>query len=868
MKKTLKSTMALVGATALTLGATVAHADDNVETTPVAPETVESAETVETTEVAPVTAEQVEQAKTELDNTNQEVAQAQAETDKAQSEFNQAENEVAQAQADVNNAQAIADQATPETIADQEQAVAQAETNVTDTQNAVTTAQDNLDSAKSSVSDQETTVATEQAEVNQAQADVNTAQNAVDNAQAILDGTGQAEVIAEKESADKALDQAKTDVASKEQALDQAKQADQERETAIKNAEKEVSTTANALEQSNTNLEKAQNTAQETAKNEAEKRADVTKATEKVNDISDEIANHNTITVPTGYAEALKEYAKSGTSANSDKVSEVAKSGNTSNAYKGNEADKKVIIPDVNNLTQAQREELTLFTVDLMNQVREQMGTQKVVSNKSAIEFADKVSDKSDPSRRSHDVPAIVNSAKEMGLLAQRQVNEYEDLGFALHNANDTLTLNDLKKDIYKTVVAMMFDDSHENWGHAVSLGGAYANTQLNSKYVGVDFSNEKDSTYFTYPKIHILSVANFQVQDTTKFNTTDNLTQRDLQKELATANQALTQAKSALTVAENNNKTAQDNLANAKNANTQAKTANAKANQNLANAKAVPVKTPTAQANLTKAQSTLASAQDRANKAQQALDTLNADVKTKQQNLANAKADLLAKQAVLVTKQDDLTSAQTELARRKALVTNAENELTKAKANATKAEQALKQAQSDLDTLLNADDNLANAKAVLANKETTLASKQETLDSAKSKLDELLAQQAIDQATYDELLARYNAQEEAKRLAELEAKKQEIAKAGQTPVAIVDETGKVVDYVAKAEPSNVVNRDTLSTTKIAVSYQPTAYGVSSAGAKELPTTGDNTAKGGLLIGLTTLLGAFGLAGRKRKFNK
>ncbi|WP_444810958.1 hypothetical protein ACQ0P6_03285, partial [Streptococcus canis] len=46
-------------------------------------------------------------------------------------------------------------------------------------------------------------------------------------------------------------------------------------------------------------------------------------------------------------------------------------------------------IEDSRKLSEQARTELTLFAVDLLNQVRKAMGTQEVVANKSAIAFAD-----------------------------------------------------------------------------------------------------------------------------------------------------------------------------------------------------------------------------------------------------------------------------------------------------------------------------------------------------------------------------------------------------------------------------------------------------------------------------------------------
>ena len=93
---------------------------------------------------------------------------------------------------------------------------------------------------------------------------------------------------------------------------------------------------------------------------------------------------------------------------------------------------------------------------------------------------------------------------------------------------------------------------------------------------------------------------------------------------------------------------------------------------------------------------------------------------------------------------------------------------------------------------------NLAKAKEVLAQKETTLKEKVTALKEAQAILDKLLQEQKIDQEAYDKLFALYSAQVEAKRLADLEAQKKAILKAGNTLIEVYDETGKLVSYQVK----------------------------------------------------------------------
>ncbi|WP_153057818.1 SEC10/PgrA surface exclusion domain-containing protein, partial [Streptococcus suis] len=123
-----------------------------------------------------------------------------------------------------------------------------------------------------------------------------------------------------------------------------------------------------ALDQSNVT---AQNAA--TALSEANK--DLAAATQLVDSLTKELASKNTITVPSGYAEALKAFAADKSESNKVAVANASATGVSLNQFKSLDSDKQIVISDVNNLSQAQREELTLFAVDLMNQVRKQVGT-------------------------------------------------------------------------------------------------------------------------------------------------------------------------------------------------------------------------------------------------------------------------------------------------------------------------------------------------------------------------------------------------------------------------------------------------------------------------------------------------------------
>ncbi|HEM2746683.1 TPA: LPXTG cell wall anchor domain-containing protein, partial [Streptococcus suis] len=149
----------------------------------------------------------------------------------------------------------------------------------------------------------------------------------------------------------------------------------------------------------------------------------------------------------------------------------------------------------------------------------------------------------------------------------------------------------------------------------------------------------------------------------------------------------------------------------------------------------------------------------------------------------------------------------------------------------------------------------LAKAQAKLDAAKATLAEKAEALEKAKSVLADLLEKQTIDQKNYDILLARFTAQEEAKRQAELEAKRVALETTEQVAIPVVDAAGKIVDYVAGNKPAPA------GTTKTV------ARPVSTSSSKKaaLPETGDAGSMGLLAVGLMTLFSAVGLVDKRKK---
>ena len=797
-----------------------------------------------------VTKGQVDEAKDKLDKSTKAVEEAKAKKDQAQTEKNNAQSEV-------DKAQEIKDKATPENIEKQKQEVASAENGKSDAEKQEKNAKNDLAKAKEVVADQENVVKKSEDKVVSAEKEVKDAQTNVDNAQAILDGTGQAKVVEEKEKAETAKKQAQEQVTSAEKVLELAKSDDKKRADAISSVQNELAEASKIVASTESTLTNANNKAgqAQTALEKAQDTFTVAEASYK---------SINTFQVTDEYVNALKSYVnnpydildeRDKWKEHREKVESILKAVNQENLnlnkFKGNANDKAISV-DANNLTTEQMTELSLFASDLLNQIRERFGTPKTVVTKGMLQVADEVTDGYVADNwefgKGHDSKAINNVARKYGLPTyEDDTQQYLENLNSVNSGDEIHTMYDAKKWVYQSISELLFNGWE--WMHAQNLTGVSSVRGATKEYFALDISKRLGRT-----SAHFISV--FDNQAGNKLDRTEvpnNNTSESIVK-------AYNTAKSALLNAQTVNSQAQREKTNASLANIKAKGEQEAIQKRLDALKATPLKTPTAQSKLEQAQDILANANTRLKNAEKALEALTADVKLKQENLDKAKEVLAQKERNLTNAKNNLATEQDKLVGLKKLVQIAENNLDLAKEKVAQANKTLEQAKADLENLLNAEPNLAKAKEVLAQKETTLKGKVIALKEAQAYLDKLLKEQKIDQEAYDKLFALYSAQVEAKRLADLEAKRKELESLGYKPVPVVDGKGNVVDY--KAEKVTVGTKDDKTYQAPA---QATNANAKAESKKQLPNTGMKESN--LLSLLGASLGLLALVG-KRKYNR
>ncbi|MBY5050921.1 LPXTG cell wall anchor domain-containing protein [Streptococcus agalactiae] len=273
----------------------------------------------------------------------------------------------------------------------------------------------------------------------------------------------------------------------------------------------------------------------------------------------------------------------------------------------------------------------------------------------------------------------------------------------------------------------------------------------------------------------------------------------------------------------------------------------------------ATPLKTPEAQAKVNQAKEALALAQTDYAKAQEAVKLASQDLAVKEETLKNAQADLLTKQTALKDAQTVLVASQVKLADLKATLATVENNVKKAQATLTDAKAIVGQKQADLQALQNAPKVLSDAQVRLAQAKSELANKVSTLNQAIVKLKELQSKQADAEAQYTTVFEAYKAVLNAKKQAELTELYARIIAGGGQAIAVVDETGKITDYVDGAK------KEEAKATAVVLSNNKVATEVNEKKTEAmLPHAGEQSMSLLTVVGVS-IISLLGLSNLKRK---
>ena len=728
----------------------------------------------------------------------------------AQNEVNNAKKAVDEATETVTQAKKVVKEATPKNIQDAKEDVSTKEIAEKKAKEEQTSAEKEQKLSEKNVTDQEANVKEATRKLDDKTKEVTDAEQIVAEKQAILDGTGVAGIVANAEAAKRNLEMSEEAEAQARQDLELAKEADDQRASKLKQAEDEVTTTEA------TRLVKAEELAQATthAVNAENQYRVAKKNLSKAQSILDSLTT-TSISYPAGYVEALKAYFNNPTEENSNKLQEIAKKGmtaagfsspdggetyysNPTSPFKQSETDKKTVIADVNHLSAEVQDELAIFNAHLINDFRRLMGTDDipVLVNRDMQKVAQKVTQLS-TNQYGHDLDALNTVAKEVGLNQGNQGLLAENIGF--QNADNVITLADLKQQAYNNMIMMLFYDKHADWGHALNFAGLDRKS-VTLQYIGVA-TRKTDlglvAMHYVGTDSKTIDLLKNGFHQEVKIDTKNNLA--SLQERIQLAKNSVAQAQDTYDTAETNRKDAQARKEQAQTEYTQAEVTAQNAVTNRNDIQNIALKTPEAEAKLKQAEANLKKASLENKQAQEALEQLNADVQNKREVLALAKDKLAEKQTewkslneALTAEKEALLAKQGELTRIKELVLNRQALLSE-------STEALKASKERVEVLKNAPQLLEKAKVNLEAAQEVLKEKKSVLELALAKLETAKADQRKVLEAHEELLSAYRdyleAQQEIGHQKELTVKKASIEQEG-THSTLVVQNGKTAKYV------------------------------------------------------------------------
>ena len=763
--------------------------------------------------------------------TKEQLTDAQDEANEADKQVSSAQTEVTEATEAVKHAEEVASKATPQNIeankADQKANLADQDANAKDTATAdanIATQTEVVDKAKTDVSDAEQ-------ELKDANANVSAKEAQVKSAKDAISGTGLAQAEDKLEEAKAETKGAEKNVSLAETALTDAKTADQKRQEAIDNAQADVDAKATLVNDAKDNLESATTKANgaTTTLSQAEDKLD--KATKALDSV-------DIVKIPD-----LTQFKEDIASGDNDFMTDSgAKAIENTETSIGKNAKNQPV--DIDNLTQAQKEEISHLYVQGLKQVREQLkdNSKYLVTSKENT--------------------GVTNEAIE---LATSRAREYEQRGKSplthghigagvenlerLGSKDEFKSMYDLKEAVVKALLGTSFDDAHSNWGHLK------ANLNF-AKNVGLDIANINGDYWL---------VIAFSNKGTTLVNPTNaeaiQKAYEDAKAEKDTAQTASEKANDAL-------KQASTDYANALDLKTSAE-------KTLADATATPIQTTVAENNLRLAKLALDNAQKRQAEAQKAVDNFSADLASKKQALDDAKLALESAKRVQEQKVQALSDSKTEL-------TKQESKLEALKAQKAKLieekDRLVKEAKAlaeELKAYVEAPINLAKAQTTLAEKQDALKNAEAKAKSAKNLVDAIATTLEAEQVKLNKIQDKFD------KLQDLEEKAKDnviatlpdgtivaipngAPTAEELPEFDINSLNKGPNFnkiLAIDDKGNVTVNGQAYTSQQQVSSKPIYSRVERA--KSLPDTGESSSVAMLVLG--AILGAFGLVTVRRK---
>ena len=656
-----------------------------------------------------------------VEQTKEQLTDAQAKADEDNKQVSNAQSIVAEATKDVKYAEEVASKATPQNIeankADQKANLADQEANATET----ATTDTKIATQTEAVNSSKTNVANAEQALKDANADVSAKEAQVQSSKDAISGTGLAQAEDKLDEAKAETKGAEKNVGLADNAVTDAKKADQKRQDTIDNAQTDVDAKTNLVNETKDKLESATqkaNDATATLSQAEDKLAKATKALDSV----------DIVKIPD-----LTQFKQDKASGDSDFMTDSGATAieNTEVSIGKNAKDEPV---DIDNLTQAQKEEISHLYVHALNQIRRKLG----VTNDTSVtkEMIDVASNRAKAYKERAQSPLTHG---HISLLAgQNLVARTENLA-GIAPKSEIKTMYDLKKAVIDALMRTSFADAASNWGHL-------ENNLSSASNVGLD-------------------IANINGQYWLVMITADKGKSITNPKNAEAIQKAYEEAKAEKYTAQTASENANDALKQASADYANALELKTSAEKTLADATATPIQTQVAENNLRLAKLALENAQKRQDEAQKAVDNFSADLASKKQALDDAKATLKASKLVQEQKVQALADAKTELTTQESKLEVLKAQKAKLVEEKDRLVEEAKALAEELKAYVEAPINLAKAK-------TTLAEKQAVLEDAQSKLKEAnKLVQSITTTLYFEQIKLDKLQDKFDKLKDLEEK-------------------------------------------------------------------------------------------------
>lgn len=644
-----------------------------------------------------------------VEKTKEQLTDSKDKANEANKQVSSAQTEVTEATEAVKHAEEVASKATPQNIeankADQKANLADQKANETETANTdakIATQNETVTKAQTGVSNAEQ-------ELKDANANVSAKETQVQSAKDAISGTGLAQAEDKLDEAKAETKGAEKNVTLADTALTDAKKADQKRQETINNAQADVDAKATLVNDAKSNLESATTKANNatTTLSQAEDKLD--KATKALDSV-------DIVKIPD-----LTQFKEDIASGDNDFMTDSgAKAIEDTDVLIGKNAKSQPV--DIDNLTQAQKEEISHLYVQGLKQIREQLSTSSNSNvTKEAIESASKRARAYEKRGQNPLVHGHISLAD--GPTAENLVR--------LGSKSDVQNMYDLKEATIQALMSSSFADAPSKWGHL-------RNNLVFGNNVGIDVANINGDYWLVFA---------FDKKGTVVTNPTNaeaiQKAYEDAKAEKATAQTASEKANDAL-------KQASTDYANALDLKTSAE-------KTLADATATPIQTTVAENNLRLAKLALDSAQKRQAEAQKAVDNFSADLASKKQALDDAKSALESAKRVQEIKVQNYSDAKVELRTQEKKLEDLQAQKAKLVEEKDRLVEEAKALAEELKDYVEAPIKLAKAKTTLTEKQDVLEDAQDKAEIAKAQVDAIQATLDVEKAKLDDIQDKFD---------------------------------------------------------------------------------------------------------------